>query len=132
MMAVGVLTVFTGCEVHGPVNTTQLPAPHSSQTAPATQVVPLPLSKGYSLHEKVLKLRFSRPTECGVFNVKLVSIADDGTTCIRVIETGHELTAHPGEFFEGGEFGSQGLQLVSASKEAGVASILNTFCVHDN
>lgn len=78
------------------------------------------MSKGYSLYEKVLKLRLSRPTECGVFSVKLVSIADDGSTCVRVIETGHELTAHPGEFFEGASSGPKVCNLSARAKKLGL------------
>jgi hypothetical protein len=87
-----------------------------------------PLS--YTHVEETLTFSIAHPlTQRGDCNVRLVSIADDGTTRIRVVETGRELTAHPGEFFASPEFGMHGLQLVSASKKSGVVSMISRGCI---
>lgn len=47
--------------------------------------------------------------------ISLLDIAADGTTRIRTTATQAILTAKPGGYFVSGEFGTQGLQLKSAS-----------------
>jgi hypothetical protein len=48
--------------------------------------------------------------------VRLISIAPAGAATIELVETGQRFSAAPGDFFSGA-FGTEGLQLVSASPE---------------
>ena len=67
-------------------------------------------------------LTTDQPTaQLGQYTVRLVSIGDDGTAQIEVLQTHRTLTARPGEWFVSSEFGSQGLSLDSASKATGTA-----------
>lgn len=59
---------------------------------------------------------------------KLVAIAEDGTTTIQCVGTGDTLRAAPGEFFAPGPYGTQGLQLISASADKHEAHLLRTWC----
>lgn len=47
--------------------------------------------------------------------IGLVSISRNGTTAIRILDSGRIIRASPGGYFVGPEFGREGLQLVSAS-----------------
>ncbi|HTL18086.1 MAG TPA: hypothetical protein VL793_12680, partial [Patescibacteria group bacterium] len=53
--------------------------------------------------------------------LRLVSIGQKGTTVIELVETGERLTAKPGDFFGSEGFGSERLQLLSASPTTGEA-----------
>ena len=55
---------------------------------------------------------------------RLIWIGGDGTTKIRVISTGRELKAKPGGYFVSKEYGTEGLQLISASAETGEAKLM--------
>src|SRR5688572_14316389 len=58
--------------------------------------------------------------QLGQYTVRLISIAENGATQIRVLQTDKVLTAQPGEYFVSYEFGRMGLQLKSATN--GVAT----------
>jgi hypothetical protein len=121
--------VLAGCAGRRPVQVTPLP-PRSQEAAFSSQPIPVLMPHSYTLVEQPLTLSVSRPlAQRGDCSVRLISIADDGTTRIRIVETGTELAAHPGEFFDSAEFGSQGLQLVSASKKTGVVSLISRGCI---
>jgi len=121
--------VLVGCAEHRSVQVTPLPA-MPAEPALSAEPIPVLMPHSYTLIEETLTLSVAHPvTQRGDCTVKLVSIADDGTTRIRVVENGRELTAHPGEFFDSAEFGSQGLQLISASKKAGTASMISRGCI---
>jgi hypothetical protein len=84
----------------------------------------------HTLVQQTLTLTFTRPViQRGDYQIRLVSIAGDGTTRIQVVETGKELTAQPGGFFASQEFGSEGLQLISASKASGAVSMISRGCI---
>ena len=55
--------------------------------------------------------------ENNFIRAKLVGIAADGTTTIRVLPSGPELQAKVGGYFVSEEFGKHGLELVSAFAE---------------
>ena len=55
--------------------------------------------------------------------IRLVSIADDLTTTIR-LSSGEDLSGKPGDYFSCSQFGKSGLQLESASHETGTAIFL--------
>ena len=100
--------------------------------AVSSEPIPLLMPHSYTLVEQTLTLSVARPlTRRGDCSMRLVSIADDGATRIRIVATGRELTAHPGEFFDSAEFGSQGLQLISASKKTGVVSMVSRGCISE-
>ena len=61
------------------------------------------------------------PTDSGA-KIRLVSVASDSATTIR-LDSGEQLSAKPGEYFVCVQFGSVGLQLVSASPQTGVAEL---------
>ena len=63
-------------------------------------------------------------TQLGQYTVRLISIADDGTTQIQVVQTEKTLIAQPGEYFQSFEFGREGRQLTSASKATGTATFM--------
>ena len=71
----------------------------------------------------------AKPTaQLGQYSIRLLSIADDGTTQIRVGQTDKVLSARPGHCFVSYEFGQEGLQLLSASK-SGTATMTSRGCV---
>ena len=76
-------------------------------------------------YAQVVKLTPEKPearvSKRGHIELRLLSIAEDGTTRIALAGSDNNLTAKPGEYFESREFGIRGLQLVSASKADGVA-----------
>src|SRR6266404_6460582 len=64
-----------------------------------------------------ITLNYAKPTaQLGRYSIRLLSIADDGTTRIGIAQTDKELSACPGQCFVSYEFGQEGLELVSASK----------------
>jgi hypothetical protein len=120
-----ILTIaFAGCAGHRSARVTPLPPTVSSEP------VPVLTPHSHTLVQETLTLTLTRPTtQRGDYHVGLVSIADDGTTRIQVVETGKELTAQPGGFFASQEFGSKGLQLLSASKASGAVSMVSRGCI---
>src|SRR5438105_3836206 len=52
-------------------------------------------------------------------NIVLVSIAKDGTTALRFLDSGRIVRATPGDYFVSDEFGRHGLQLTRASAQTG-------------
>jgi hypothetical protein len=62
--------------------------------------------------------------EDAFIRAKLIGIASDGTTTILVTPSGPELRAAVGDYFVSSEYGSHGLQLVSASAEKHEARFL--------
>jgi hypothetical protein len=88
------------------------------------EVTNLPSTQTFTLVIQDLTLSPTNPTaQLGQYSIRLLSIADDGATQTRVVETDNLLSAHPGQCFVSYEFGQEGLQLLSASKSSGVASM---------
>ena len=89
-----------------------------------------PLTGGgitHSLYRREILLSRQNPQDDFV-KAKLVAIAKDGTTTIQSVETGETLRAAPGEYFTPGPYGTQGLQLISASAEKHEAHFVRTWC----
>ncbi len=59
-----------------------------------------------------------------LLKVRLVAVAEDGTTTIQVLQTGETLSAVRGCFFVPGYFGRHGLQLLGACPEEKEALLL--------
>ncbi len=59
-----------------------------------------------------------------LLKVRLVAVAEDGTTTIQVLQTGETLRAARGDFFVPGHFGRHGLQLLGSSPEKQEALLL--------
>jgi predicted ATPase len=84
----------------------------------------------YTLVEPDITLSDAKQTvQLGQYSIRLLSIADDGTTQIRVAQTRRVLSARPGECFVSYEFGREGLQLLSASKTTGTATMKSIGCM---
>jgi len=66
-----------------------------------------------------IHLSIRQPIDSDI-KIRLVSIADDSTTTIR-LSSGEVLSGKPEDYFSCGQFGSSGLQLVSASHGTGTA-----------
>jgi len=66
-------------------------------------------------------------SEDAFLGARLVQIAKDGTATIEVTETGERLTAAPGEYFVSGAYGTEGLQLLSASAEKNEARLVRAW-----
>jgi hypothetical protein len=98
----------------------------SRQTFDATR---LPIHS-HALIVQNVRLSNAKPTaQLGQYTIRLVTIADNGTTQIRVIQTDAVLSARPGQCFTSYEFGQEGLRLVSASKSRGTASMISRGCI---
>jgi hypothetical protein len=59
-----------------------------------------------------------------LLKVRLVAVAEDGTTTVQVLQTGERLRAVLGDFFVPGYFGRHGLQLLGSSPEKQEALLL--------
>lgn len=59
---------------------------------------------------------------------RLVTVAEDGTTTIEAGSTHDLLRAAPGHFFSSTNYGTEGLQLISASAQTQEARFLRTWC----
>jgi hypothetical protein len=77
-----------------------------------------------SLMSREIHLSPKHPTDSDA-KIRLVSVASDSTTTVR-LDSGEQLSAKPGEHFAYEQFGSHGLQLVSASPETGAAELRRT------
>lgn len=87
----------------------------------------LPIS--HKLIAQDISLSARKPiVQLGQYSIRLVSIADDGTTQIHVAQTDSVLSARPDEYFVSYEFGQMGLELLSASKNAGTANMTLRGC----
>lgn len=64
-------------------------------------------------------------------NIRLLAIAPDGKTTIRVVDTGEELEAIPRAFFVSQKYGAQGIQLLWASPERGEAGLRQRWTLRD-
>jgi len=81
---------------------------------PSTSVSSLPRTHTLMIQE--FALTTTKPTiQLGQYTIKLVSIAADGVTHIRVAQTDKVLVAHPGDYFVSYEFGQEGLRLLSVT-----------------
>jgi hypothetical protein len=107
------------------------PEPPSSSTTPsAAQETNAFTPISFSHYAESITLKISEPpAQIGNYTVKLLSIAEDGTTQIQVLQSQRTLAARPGERFVGGEFGSKGLTLESASKSTGTATLTRRYSV---
>ena len=83
----------------------------------------------HTLHSRDIVLS-ERHREDTFLQARLISIAEDGTTRIKVMASGEEIEASVGSYFVGtnNAYGTQGLELVSASKSTGVACLRRTWC----
>jgi hypothetical protein len=78
------------------------------------------------LHEREVVLTTEHP-EDDFLKAKLVSIAEDGRTRIKVLASGETLESSVGSYFVGtNAYGLRGLYLVSASRQKGEARFLRT------
>ena len=66
-----------------------------------------------------IHLTRKHPADPGA-KILLVSVAGDSTTTIR-LDSGGQMSAKAGDYFICEQFGSHGLQLISASPESGAA-----------
>ena len=132
VIVTGILTaVLVGCAAPRSAQVTLLPA-RSSEPTLSSAPIPALMPHSYALVEEKLTLSAAHPvTRRGECQIRLVSIVDDGATRIRIVETGKELTAHPGGFFASSEFGSQGLQIIAASKSTGAVSMISRGCTSE-
>jgi hypothetical protein len=73
-----------------------------------------------------IHLSAKQPTDADS-KIRLVSIADDSTTTIR-LSSGETLSGKPSDYFRCVQFGSSGLQLLSASHETGSAIFQQMWC----
>ena len=64
-------------------------------------------------------------------NIRLLAIAPDGKTTIRVVDTGEELEAVPRAFFVSRKYGTQGIQLLWASAERGEVGLRQRWTLMD-
>lgn len=64
-------------------------------------------------------------------NIRLLAIAPDGKTTIRLVDTGEELQAMPRAFFMSRKYGSQGIQLLWAAPERGEAGVRQRWTLTD-
>jgi len=64
-------------------------------------------------------------------NIRLLAIAPDGKTTIRLADTGEELQALPRGYFVSRKYGSQGIQLLWASAERGEAGLRQRWTLMD-
>ena len=87
--------------------------------------VPLRLGSNRHYHRDVVLSR-QHPQD-DFLKVRLVAIAEDGTTTIEVNSTGETLRAAPGKYFVSKAYGTQGLRLISASDEKHEARFLLTW-----
>ena len=74
-----------------------------------------------SLMSRQIRLSPKHPADSDI-KIRLVSVASDSTTTIR-LDSGEQLSAKPGDYFTCEQFGTHGLELVSASHEAGEAQL---------
>jgi hypothetical protein len=89
---------------------------------------PVPLAGlTFSQHSREVVLSREHPQD-DFLKAKLVAIANDGTTTIQSLEDGDTLRAAPGRFFAPGPYGSEGLQLLSASAAKHEPRLLRTWC----
>src|SRR5689334_5418513 len=89
-----------------------------------------PAGMTHTLVEQDIALNRAKPSaQLGQYSIRVLSIADDGTTQIRVAQTDKVLSARPGECFVSYEFGQEGLQLLSASKATGTATMILRGCI---
>ena len=88
------------------------------------------VGRTFALMVQDIKLSQEKPTaQLGQYSIRLLSIADDGTTEIRVAQTDKVLSARPGQCFVSYEFGLEGLELLSASKTSGTATMTSRGCI---
>ncbi len=75
--------------------------------------------------ERTIQLSPKHPTD-SVAKIRLVSVAQDSTTTFR-LDSGMQVSVKPGEYFTCEQFGSHGLQLISASSSTGAAEMQQTW-----
>ncbi|MGH7992986.1 MAG: hypothetical protein ACREDQ_05685 [Limisphaerales bacterium] len=78
-----------------------------------------------SLMSRQIHLSLKHPAD-SEGKIRLVSVASDSTTTVR-LGSGEQFSAKPGEYVACDQFGSQGLQLVSASPKTGAAELRLTW-----
>ena len=79
------------------------------------------------LHEREVILTTERP-ENDFLNARLISIAEDGRTRIKVLASGETLESSVGSYFVGtNAYGLHGLYLVAASRQKGEARFRRTW-----
>lgn len=124
-LASGIAALLAGC-ASPPRNIAVTRLPLSEPLAPPVEPLDFTYTSSHTLicRDVSLSLRAPRNTE---LQMRLVSIGGDATATIR-LDSGQELSAKPGECFSCGQFGTSGLQLVSASRETGVAVFRRTAC----
>jgi hypothetical protein len=82
----------------------------------------------HTLKGREVVLSMERP-EDDFLKARLLFIADDGATRIQALGSGETLEAPIGGYFVGtNAFGTQGLRLVSASRQTGEARFMRMWC----
>ncbi|MEI7733021.1 MAG: hypothetical protein WCO56_25845 [Verrucomicrobiota bacterium] len=123
LSAAWVAMLLVGCAGHRQ-DIALTPLPLSEPLAPPQEPLAFTSSHTLMYHDVSLSLRTPRDPE---LKMCVVSIARDGTTTIQ-LDSGEKLAAKPGEFFPCRQFGTSGLQLVSASGDTGAAVFRRTTC----
>lgn len=124
LLAVWLAALLAGC-VGRPQETAVTPLPPFEPRIPQI-IKSIDFTSSHSLmyHDIRLSLRSPRNSE---LPMRLVSIASDGTATIQ-LDSGKELAAKPGEFLSCSQFGTSGLQLISANYDTRSAVFRRTTC----
>jgi hypothetical protein len=122
LLVAWIVALLAGCASHQEIAVTPLP----SSEPQAVAEEPLTFTSSHSLMYRDVSLSLRTPRDSKL-QMRLVSIASDSTTTIR-LDSGKELAAKPTEFYPCSQFGTSGLQLISASHDTGVAVFRRTTC----
>ncbi len=74
-----------------------------------------------SHYSRDIEMSIGQDVRLGAQTMRLVSVAPDGSVTIELVEEGEKFTTNPGGFFVFSSFGTEGLQLFSASPEKSTA-----------
>ena len=122
LLALVIAALIAGCASRSDsVALTSLPSP-----SPVAPEFTFSFSESHALMHRDINLSLHAP-KTAELPMRLVSIGGDATTTIR-LDSGEELSAKPGECFSCSQFGTSGLQLLSASHETGTAVFRRTTC----
>ncbi len=128
LLSIGIAALLAGCgsQSHS-VAVTPLPSPAPKELEVSNVgFTPVFTPVSHVLMYRDVSLSLRAPRDAGL-QMRLLSIRADTTTTIR-LDSGEELSAKPGECFSCSEFGTSGLQLISASPKAGAAVFRRTTC----
>ncbi len=89
---------------------------------------PLPAGSDVIQYQGDLFLSLKEPQKG---NIRLLAIAPDGKTTIRLLDTGEDLEAMPRGYFLSQKYGSQGIQLLWAAPERGEVGLRQRWTLRD-